>query len=130
MILVDTNIFIEYYKNNPVICKQVEKIDPKEIRVNDVVCAELYYGARDKQELSNIVADMEKLTDLPIFSNISKLATDLVKQYCLSHKLRLPDAQIAATAIIHNAELFTLNRKDFAYIPNLKLYEPKLDTYA
>jgi len=124
MILVDTNIFIEYYKNNPVICKQVEQIDPKEIRVNDVVCAELYYGARDKQELANIVSDMEKLTDLPIYSNVSKLATDLVKQYCLSHKLKLPDAQIAATALFYNAELFTLNRKDFVYIPNLKLYEP------
>ena len=124
MILVDTNIFIEYYKNNPVICKQVEQIDPKEIRVNDVVCAELFYGARDKQELANIVADMEKLTDLPIYSNVSKLATDLVKQYCLSHKLKLPDAQIAATALFYNAELFTLNRKDFVYIPNLKLYEP------
>jgi len=125
MILVDTNIFIEYYKNNSLICKQLEHIDPKEIRINDIVCAELYFGARNKQELSNIVADMEKLTDLPITPNISKLAVDLVKQYCLSHKLKLPDAQIAATAILHNVELFTLNRKDFVYIPNLKLYEPK-----
>jgi len=124
MILIDTNIFIEYYKNNPVICKQIERIDPQETVVSDVVCAELYFGARDKQELANIVADMEKLTMLPIFSNISKLAVDLVKQFCLSHKLRLPDAQIAATALFHNAELFTLNKKDFAYIPNLKLYEP------
>jgi len=125
MILVDTNIFIEYYKNNPLICKQIERIDPKEIRVNDVVCAELYFGARNKQELDNIVSDMEKLADLPIFPTISKQATDLVKQYCLSHKLRLPDAQIAATALFYNVELFTLNRKDFAYIPNLKLYEPE-----
>jgi len=125
MILVDTNIFIEYYKNNPVICKQIEDINPKEIRINDVVCAELYFGARNKQELVNIVSDMEKLTDLPISSNISKYATDLVKQYCLSHKLRLPDAQIAATALFYDAELFTLNRKDFVYIPNLKLYEPE-----
>ena len=125
MILVDTNIFIEYYKNNPVICRQIEQINPEEIRVNDVVCAELYFGARNKQELINIVSDLEKLTDLPIFPSISKHATDLVKQYCLSHKLRLPDAQIAATALFYNAELFTLNRKDFAYIPNLKLYEPE-----
>ena len=125
MILVDTNIFIEYYKNNPIICKQLEHIDPKEIRVNDIVCAELYFGARNKQELSNIVADMEKLTDLPISASISKFAVNLVKQYCLSHKLKLPDAQIAATAILHDVELFTLNRKDFVYIPNLKLYEPK-----
>ena len=125
MILVDTNIFIEFYRNNPVICKILEQIDPQEISISDVVCAELYYGARNKQELSNIVSDMEKLTILTIFPTISKLAVDLVKQYCLSHKLKLPDAQIAATALFHNAELFTLNRKDFTYIPNLKLYEPQ-----
>jgi predicted nucleic acid-binding protein len=124
MILVDTNIFIEYYKNNPTICEIMGHIDPREIAVSDVVCAELYFGARNKQELENIVTDMEKLTPVTILPNISKLAVNLVKQYCLSHKLRLPDAQIAATALFHNAELFTLNRKDFIYIPNLKLYEP------
>jgi len=123
MILVDTNIFIEYYKNNPVICEILERIDPQEIVVNDVVCAELYFGARNRQELADIVADMEKLTVLTISSKISKLAVELVKQYCLSHKLKLPDAQIAATALLYNTELFTLNRKDFAYIPNLKFYE-------
>jgi len=53
------------------------------------------------------------------------MAVNLVKTYCLSHKLEFADALIAATAIQHNAELFTLNRKDFAYIPSLKLYEPK-----
>ena len=125
MILVDTNIFIEYYKNNPAICKILENIDSQEIVVNDVVCAELYFGARDRKELANIVADMEKLTVLSIFPNISKLAVDLVKQYCLSHKLKLPDAQIAATAIVHNAELFTLDRKDFEFIPKLRLYSDK-----
>ena len=125
MILVDTNIFIEFYKNNPVICEILERIDPQEIAVNDVVCAELYYGARNMQELANIVTDMERLTVLPIFPKISRLATDLVKRYCLSHKLRLPDAQIAATAIVHNVELFTLNKKDFTYIPYLKLYGKK-----
>ena len=122
MILVDTNIFIEYYKNNPVICKVLEHMDPKEIAVSDVVCAELYFGARNRHELADMVADMEKLDVLTISPRISRLAVDLVKQYCLSHKLKLPDAQIAATAILHDAEFFTLNRKDFAYIPNLKLY--------
>ena len=122
MILIDTNIFIEYYKNNPAICEILEHIDPQKIAVSDVVCAELYFGARNRQELANIISDMEKLTVLTISPKISKLAVDLVKQYCLSHKLKLPDAQIAATAIFHNAELFTLNRKDFAYIPDLKLY--------
>ena len=62
MILVDSNIFIEYYKNNSAICKVLEQIAPQEIVVSDVVCAELYFGARNKQELANIVSDMGKLT--------------------------------------------------------------------
>jgi predicted nucleic acid-binding protein len=66
---------------------------------------------------------MKKLTVLAISTQISRLAVDLVRQYCLSHKLKLPDAQIAATAIFYNAELFTLNRRDFAYISDLKLYD-------
>jgi len=125
MILVDTNIFIEFYKNNSVICGILEQINPAEIAVNDVVCAELYFGARNKQELANIIADMKKLVILPISTKISKLAVDLVKQYCLSHRLKFPDAQIAATAIVYNAELFTLNKKDFVYIPNVRLYNEK-----
>ena len=123
MILVDTNIFIEYYRNNAAICEIIEQIDPRKIAVSDVVCAELYFGARNRQELADIVCDMEKLTVLTISPKISRLAVDLVRQYCLSHKLKLPDAQIAATALIHNTELFTLNRKDFVYITDLKLYQ-------
>ena len=123
MILVDTNIFIEYYKNNSLICNVLEHINPHEIAVNDVICAELYVGARNKNELVDIVTDMEKLTVLAISTKISRLAVDLVKQYCLSHKLKIPDAQIAATALIYQAELLTLNKKDFTFISNLKLYD-------
>jgi predicted nucleic acid-binding protein len=43
-------------------------------------------------------------------------------KYCLSHKLGLADALIAATAIIHNLELYTLNVKDFVFIPQLRLF--------
>ena len=51
------------------------------------------------------------------------MAVNMVKQYCLSHTLDIDDALIAATAIYHNIELFTLNTKDFKFIPNLKLYQ-------
>ncbi|MDR0830947.1 MAG: type II toxin-antitoxin system VapC family toxin [Prevotellaceae bacterium] len=123
MILVDTNIFIEIYRNNSIICKIVENINPQEIAVNDVVCAELYFGARNKQELANIVDDLENITTFSLNNQISKIAVELVKRYCLSHKLKLPDALIAATALYYDAEIFTLNKKDFTYIPNIKLFE-------
>ena len=42
--------------------------------------------------------------------------------YSLSHKLTIPDALIAATALVNDLELYTLNIKDFRFIENLRLY--------
>ena len=123
MILLDTNILIEIYRDNIVIASVVDNM--QDIAVCDVVRAELFYGARNKHELQEISADLVGLTVFSILPQISKMAVNLVKTYCLSHKLEFADALIAAIAIHHNVELFTLNRKDFAYIPNLKLYEPE-----
>ena len=123
MTLLDTNILIEIYRDNVNIVSIVDSM--QEIAVCDMVRAELFYGARNKQELQKISVDLEEFTVLSISPQISEMAVNLVKTYCLSHKLEFADALIAATAIIHNIELFTLNRKDFVYIPNLKLYEPQ-----
>jgi predicted nucleic acid-binding protein len=48
----------------------------------------------------------------------------LLETYALSHRLSLPDAIIAATAIRHNFSLFTLNIKDFRFIDGLSVYKP------
>jgi len=40
-------------------------------------------------------------------------------------QIAFADATIAATALIHGMELFTLNEGDFAMIPGLRLYKPK-----
>jgi hypothetical protein len=45
-----------------------------------------------------------------------------MEQYSLSHKLSLPDALIAATALVYDVPLYTMNLKDFRFIPKLKLY--------
>jgi len=47
-----------------------------------------------------------------------------METYSLSHKLSLPDALIAATAISHDLELYTLNIKDFRFITGLNLHRP------
>jgi len=123
MTLLDTNILIEIFRDNVVITSIVDSL--QEIAVCDVVRAELFYGARNKRDLQEISADLDELTVLPLLPQISEMAVNLVKTYCLSHKLELADALIAATAIFHHAELFTLNRKDFTYISDLQLYDPK-----
>jgi tRNA(fMet)-specific endonuclease VapC len=125
MILCDTNILIEIYRGNTAIIEAVKQIGQENIAVSDVTCAELLYGARDKKEIQTIRKDLDKLTVLPIQSSVSKLAVELVEKYALSHKLSLPDALIASTAIIHNIELYTLNIKDFRFLEDVKLYDGK-----
>jgi predicted nucleic acid-binding protein len=46
-----------------------------------------------------------------------------METYSLSHKLSLPDALIAATALVHDLKLYTLNVKDFRFIAGLELYQ-------
>jgi tRNA(fMet)-specific endonuclease VapC len=45
MILCDTNILIEFYKNNQHISQTLREIGPNNIAVSAVTVAELYYGA-------------------------------------------------------------------------------------
>ena len=122
MILCDTNILIEIYRDNGTIIETVTKIGQENIAVSDVTCAELLFGARNKKELQAIRKDLNKLTILPIQSTVSSLAVELVEKYALSHKLSLPDALIASTAITHNMELYTLNVKDFRFLEDVKLF--------
>jgi tRNA(fMet)-specific endonuclease VapC len=123
MVLCDTNIFIEIYKDNNNIIEIVKNIGQQNIAISDVTCAELLFGARNKQEIKAIRNDIDSLIVLPIEYNISRLAVELVGKYSLSHKLSLPDALIAATALCHGIELYTLNKKDFKFIEKVALFE-------
>jgi hypothetical protein len=122
MILIDTNILIEIYKNNTLIIDIVKKIGQNNIAISDITCAELFYGARNKRELQIISKDLNKLEILHIQEEVSKNAVELVEKYALSHKLSIPDALIAATAIYYNLPLYTLNLKDFVFIKEIQLY--------
>lgn len=57
------------------------------------------------------------------FVNLDFNNTSLIQQTITirkSHKLKLPDAIIAATALLRNTQLVT-NDKDFRKVPNLKV---------
>ncbi len=122
MILVDTNILIEIYRNNLSIIETVMHIGQDNIVISDITCAELLYGARNKKELQIIAKDLNKLQNISIDNQISKTAVELVAKYALSHKLSIPDALIAATALHNNLKIFTLNVKDFVYIKGIQLF--------
>lgn len=123
LVLCDTNILIEFYKNNQDIIKLLKEIGQAQIALSVVTVGELIYGALNKNELRIIQKDISHLKVIHINEQVSKKFTELIGQYSLSHNLDLPDALIAATAITHDIELFTLNKKHFRYIEELKLWD-------
>lgn len=124
MILCDTNILIEFYKNNPHITQSLHEIGTAQLAISVITQAELYYGALNKAELHQIKQHLSLLYRYPVDQVVSERFLALMETYTLSHNLSAPDALIAATALVHNLELFTLNQKDFRYISDLKLYQP------
>ena len=58
----------------------------------------------------------------PVDVVVSTKFIELMETYSLSHKLAIPDALIAFTALVYNLDLYTLNLKDFRFIESLNLY--------
>lgn len=123
MILCDTNILIEFYKNNLNIIAELGSIGLNQLAISTITQAELYYGAINKTELQKIKKHLGLLHIFPVEVMVCNKFIELMETYSLSHKLSIPDALIAATALIHNIDLYTLNLKDFRFIEGLNFYE-------
>lgn len=63
---------------------------------------------------------MFHIVEMP--AEVFQVARQLIKIYALSHGLRLADALIAATALVYELNLLTVNQKDFCFIPKLELW--------
>jgi predicted nucleic acid-binding protein len=107
MILCDTNILIEFYKDNPIVKTVLRRLGVSNLAVSVITIGELYYGARDKRELRKIQRHLALLTRLSTTIEVSAIFIDLLEEYVLSHRLSIPDALIAATALANNLSLYT-----------------------
>jgi tRNA(fMet)-specific endonuclease VapC len=125
LVLCDTNIIIEFYKENPGVIKNLQGIGQQNIAISVITAGELLYGALNKRELSHIKSDLEHLQIIHLTQGIGETFTQLMLEYTLSHRLSLPDGLIAATALSENIALYTHNLKDFKYIKDIRLYREK-----
>ena len=119
IVFLDTNIVIEYLRNNASVIKTLDRYE--KIYINDVVIMELYQGARDKRELNFIKKKIAHFEVLHMGQEIVSLGREILDKYTLSHNTKIMDALIASTVIAYNIELYTLNRKDFKYLEQVNL---------
>ena len=123
MVLCDTNIFIHAFNGDAKTISALQSIGYDNILLSSITVMELYQGMGNKKELQEMKKKIKYYDVIEVDVEISKLATQLIDQFNLSHGLLIPDAIIAASAVVHQIELFTYNVKDFQFIPDIKLYK-------
>ena len=122
MVLCDTNILIHAFNGKIETINQLNIIGWKEISLSSITVMELFQGMGNKNELSQMKKKIQYYDIIQIDKIISEKAIELIENFKLSHGLQIPDAIIAATAIVYDIPLFTYNIRDFNFIPQIILY--------
>ena len=118
-VLIDSDVPIWLTRGHMGAAQRLGQIDTWRISV--VTYMELAQGCRDKAELARLKKGLAaRNTDvLQVTPAISERAAELVDSLALSHGMRLADALIGATAIVHGATLITANTRHFEAVQNL-----------
>ncbi|MFI3219438.1 MAG: PIN domain-containing protein [Methylococcales bacterium] len=106
--LLDTNIIIGLLKGNSQAIELLNNIHLSACAFSAITRMELLsypnLNTEEERAINQILANMTRLT-------ISPLIEDLTIQFRHAHRVKLPDAIIAATATAHNLKLLTLDKK-------------------
>ena len=121
--LLDTNIAIYLTKGTlPVKAFQLLRQSyPVEIRLSAISKIELLGFAFPSGSERD---EMEALVNTSIIFSINDAIIDKTIELKRQYKMKLPDAVIAATAIVHDFTLVSRNDKDFDKIQGLKYLNP------
>lgn len=108
--LLDNNVISQILKGNRTVANFV-------VGLNFAICATVYIEALQGSVSSAQKRIIKKLIDnfslLPITSEVSKRAIELIDAYSNSHGLLLADALIAATALENDLTIVTYQRGRF-----------------
>ena len=119
-ILVDTNIAIGYIGNrlNNQLMDKLDKLFNNQYHISVINKIEMLgYPNLDKNEESKF----NLLIDNSIVHDIDNKVIDSTIQIRKKYKIKLPDALIAATCLVNELAIITLNSKDFVDIEGINI---------
>lgn len=121
-IVVDTDILVDVARGINETAEFLSSLKSGyQLYISIITEMELIVGCRNKSEIAKLDQFLVEYEKIGLSEDIGTKSKDLISMYRLSHGLLIPDAIIAASALINECRLFTKNRKDFQYIPNLNL---------
>jgi hypothetical protein len=110
MVLVDSSVWIEYFKGNDATLPLNDLIDSNNICVNDLILAELLPSINHKKEegLKDLLLTITRLNIEINWNQIIQMQTVNLKNGI--NKVGIADLIIAQNAIENDIELFTLDK--------------------
>ena len=122
MILCDTNIFFELFRENEKVKNELEKIGYENLAICDITIGEIYFGMKKGEEKStkNLI---RKFNRFHFTRDASKIFVEIMSDLA-SRQIGIPDALIASIAKANSLKVLTLNVSDFSLVKNLVLHRP------
>ena len=121
MILVDTDIFIDFFRGFEgsirFIMNHKDDITFSAITEGELLSGKICDDFNEREHVFHLLSQFEKI---PVDNPLIQVAGDIRRTY----GLELPDAIIAASAIVRDSVLITRNTKDFEKIKDLKIQKP------
>jgi hypothetical protein len=118
-VVIDTNVLIGWYKTGGISGDlDAENIQPVFSIITQIEA--LGFHGITKNEIGAITSMFNTGEVVLVDHEIAKQTIDIRQKV----KIKTPDAIIAATALVNDAELWTANISDFFDIKGLKLHNP------
>jgi len=118
--LIDTNTSIDYL-DNKLPENSSNLIDGITAQISVITRKELLGWANATEEQVQI---LQRFVDASVVYNLEESVIVKAIELRKAHKTKLPDAIIAATALVYDLVLISRNINDFKNIPNLKVMNP------
>jgi predicted nucleic acid-binding protein len=124
MILIDTDVLVEFLRGSLAAKRWLETLPQETFAIPGVVAMELLAGCRNQIELQQVRTFLSKQN--LAWPDSSKFAQgyEILSICRLATGISIPDCLIAATAIARNARLYTFNLKHFQGISGLDVQQP------
>jgi predicted nucleic acid-binding protein len=121
-ILVDTDVLIDAGRSVEVAVNCLEDAaQASALAISIITQMELIVGCRNQSELRIVERFLLRYEVIKLNEAISERAVNLIRTYRLSHGLLIPDAFIAATALVMNVPLLSKNQRDYRFIESINL---------
>ena len=124
MIIVDSDVMIDFLRGYPPAIKWLQANRDEEIVLPGFVVMELIQGCRNKSEQKTLE---KRLKDYGIIWASADACNEALSAFAnayFTHHLGLLDAIIGQMALELNCPLYTFNRRHYEGVLNLKIIEP------